>query len=155
MPFRNVGRHRNEHPSTCDMGNLYRFVEPVLLFLLRKKGRSYGYELASELPRYALTDAKIEVSALYKTLRRLEQNGCLVSRWDIGDSGPARKLYALTPRGQKHLREWIAVLDHIRTSMVRLVAEGRAKSRTADADHQAEPSRQHPAACAPRTVRTS
>ena len=38
------------------MGNLYRFVEPVLLFLLRKKGRSYGYELAAELGEHAGVD---------------------------------------------------------------------------------------------------
>jgi DNA-binding PadR family transcriptional regulator len=50
------------------MGNLYRFVEPVLLFLLSRNDRPYGYELANELRQYALTDAEIEVSALYRTL---------------------------------------------------------------------------------------
>jgi hypothetical protein len=33
------------------MGNLYRFVEPVVLLLLSKKGRSYGYDLSGYLPR--------------------------------------------------------------------------------------------------------
>ena len=108
------------------MGNLYRFVEPVLLFLLQRKGHSYGYELASELPQYALTDAKIEPTALYKTLRQLERNGCLLSKWDMGDSGPARKHYVLTPRGKAHLEEWIAVLAQISTSMARLIAEARS-----------------------------
>jgi len=65
------------------MGNLYRFVEPVLLFLLKKKGRSYGYELAAELREHALTDASIEAAALYKTLRQLEQNDCVTSEWDV------------------------------------------------------------------------
>ena len=46
------------------MGNLYRFVEPVVLFLLKTKGQSYGYDLASELKKHALTDAEIEVAAL-------------------------------------------------------------------------------------------
>ena len=49
-----TARCRKEHPSTCDMGNLYRFVKPVLLFLLRREGHSYGYELACELPRVRL-----------------------------------------------------------------------------------------------------
>lgn len=142
MPFRNVGWHRNEYPSTCDMGNLYRFVEPVLLFLLRKKGRSYGYELASELPRYALTDAKIEASALYRTLRQLEQNHCVVSKWDVGGSGPARRLYALTDRGKQHLEEWITVLDHIAVSMGRLVEEARSEADTAGSNNETLPSRQ-------------
>ena len=69
MPRRACPRHGQEHPCTCAMGNLYRFVEPVLLFLLRKKGQSYGYELAKDLREYALTDAEVEVAALYRTLR--------------------------------------------------------------------------------------
>jgi len=114
------------------MGNLYRFVEPVLLFLLRRKGRAHGYELATDVRKHALTDAEIEVSALYRTLRQLEQNGCVTSAWDVEGSGPARRLYELTPRGKEHLEEWIIVLAHMSESMSRFVRE--ACSQTADAD---------------------
>ena len=107
------------------MGNLYRFVEPVLLFLLHRKGRSHGYELAADLRKYALTDAEIEVSALYRTLRQLERNDCVTSEWDVEGGGPARRRYALTSRGQEHLEEWMTVLDHISKSMARLVKEAR------------------------------
>jgi DNA-binding PadR family transcriptional regulator len=103
------------------MGNLYRFVEPVVLFLLQKKGRSYGYELAAELREHALTDASIEAAALYKTLRQLEQNGCVSSEWDVSGKGPAKRVYCLTPRGEEHLVEWITVLDHVARSMTRFV----------------------------------
>jgi poly-beta-hydroxybutyrate-responsive repressor len=105
------------------MGNLYRFVEPVLLLLLKKKGQSYGYELASDVRKYALTDAEIEVSALYRTLRQLEQNNCVTSKWDVEGSGPARRLYVLTPRGKQHLEEWVTVLAHMSNSMMRFVKE--------------------------------
>ena len=103
------------------MGNLYRFVEPVLLFLLKKKGRSYGYELAAELREHALTDASIEAAALYKTLRQLEQNDCVTSEWDVTGKGPAKRVYCLTPRGEEHLEEWITVLGHVARSMTRFV----------------------------------
>jgi hypothetical protein len=63
------------------MGLLYRFVEPVILLLLLQKGEAHGYELANELPRYALTDAEVETAALYRTLRTLEHNGNVTSRW--------------------------------------------------------------------------
>jgi len=142
MPFRNCPRHRREHPCTCAMGHLYRFVEPVLLFLLHKKRQSYGYQLASDLHEFALTDAQIEASALYKTLRQLEQNGCVVSKWDVKGSGPARRLYALTSRGKEHLEEWITVLDHISKSMVRLVEEARSSEETADTKNRTVQSRQ-------------
>ncbi len=103
------------------MGNLYRFVEPVLLLLLKKKGRSYGYELATELPSHALTDASIEAAALYKTLRQLEENGCVTSDWDVEGHGPARRVYSLTERGEQHLEEWIVVLGHMAQAMGRFV----------------------------------
>jgi PadR family transcriptional regulator, regulatory protein PadR len=107
------------------MGNLYRFVEPVLLFLLKNKGQCHGYELASDLREYALTDSAIEIAALYRTLRQLEQNDCVRSEWKSQDSGPARRLYVLTARGEEHLVEWITVLDHMSKSMKRFVREAQ------------------------------
>lgn len=132
MPLRACPRHQNQHPCTCAMGNLYRFVEPVLLFLLGRKGRSHGYELAAELHEHALTDAKIEVSALYRTLRQLERNRCVTSKWDVKGNGPARRQYELTPRGREHLQEWVTVLAHMSESMARFVREARSGAANAN-----------------------
>ena len=128
-------RHGRAHPCTCAMGNLYRFVEPVVLLLLKKKGRSYGYDLSGDLKEYALTDAEIERGALYRTLRQLEANGNVVSAWDVEESGPARRVYKLTAKGERHLDEWATVLEHVSKSMARFVAEtkrvrtGKAQSK--------------------------
>jgi PadR family transcriptional regulator PadR len=108
------------------MGNLYRFVEPVVLFLLEKKGHSYGYDLANELEKHALTDAEIERAALYRTLRQLERNGNVRSEWDVHDGGPARRVYKLTSSGKRHLDEWVLVLEHVANSMTRFVHEAQA-----------------------------
>ncbi len=110
------------------MGNLYRFVEPVVLLLLKKKGASYGYDLAQDLPAYALTDAAVERGAMYRTLRQLEVNGHVVSEWEIEDSGPARRVYRLTPEGERHLEEWAQVLEHVAGSMKRFVQEVRREA---------------------------
>ena len=118
-------RHGREHPCSCAMGNLYRFVEPVLLFLLQKKGQAYGYELASEIPDYALTDAEIERAALYRTLRHLERNGNVTSEWMSEKRGPARRIYRITAKGERHLSEWITVLAHMSKSMTHFVREAR------------------------------
>jgi PadR family transcriptional regulator, regulatory protein PadR len=107
------------------MGNLYRFVEPVVLLLLKQKPDSYGYELAGEVRKQALTDAEIEVAALYRTLRQLEKNGCVTSEWNVEGHGPARRVYALTERGEEHLREWVVVLGNLSKSMSRFVARAR------------------------------
>lgn len=131
MPRQPCPRHEGKFACTCGMGHLYRFVEPVILLLLLQKGEAHGYELANELPKYALTDAEVEAAALYRTLRTLEQNGNVTSRWDTGSSGPARRVYRLTDEGEGHLREWVAVLGHMSNSMTRfLKAARRAKPRS-------------------------
>ena len=123
MPRGHCHRHGADRPCSCAMGNLYRFVEPVALFLLKKLGASYGYELASALNEHALTDAAIERAALYRTLQQLEANGHVVSEWDTSGSGPARHNYRLTERGEEHLREWAVVLGHLSISMTRFVED--------------------------------
>jgi PadR family transcriptional regulator PadR len=129
VPRRFCERHGKDQPCTCAMGNLYRFVEPVVLLLLKKKGRSYGYDLAADLGEYALTDAEIERGALYRTLRQLELNGNLKSEWQTDKAGPARRVYRLTPKGERHLEEWATVLDHVSKSMTRFVRETRGTLR--------------------------
>ena len=108
------------------MGNLYRFVEPLVLLLLKKKGRSYGYDLSGELRGHALTDTPIERAALYRTLRQLEASGNVVSEWETDKAGPARRVYRLTASGERHLREWSTVLDHLSQGMTRFVEEVRS-----------------------------
>jgi PadR family transcriptional regulator, regulatory protein PadR len=107
------------------MGNLYRFVEPVVLLLLKQKGHSYGYDLAGDLHEHALTDAEIEKAALYRTLRQLEKNGNVASEWDTDTGGPARRVYRLTANGERHLEEWATVLEHVSKSMARFVKQAR------------------------------
>jgi poly-beta-hydroxybutyrate-responsive repressor len=114
------------------MGNLYRFVEPVVLLLLKKKGRSYGYDLSGDLHEHALTDAEIERGALYRTLRQLERNGNVASAWDTDKNGPARRVYKLTARGERHLAEWTAVLEHVSKSMARFVKDAKIAMRRSD-----------------------
>ncbi len=107
------------------MGNLYRFVEPLVLLLLKKKGHSYGYDLCAELQEHALTDTAIEKAALYRTLRQLETNGNVKSEWETNKAGPARRVYKITKQGERHLEEWAAVLEHLSQSMTRFVGEVR------------------------------
>jgi len=122
-------RHGGKHPCTCGMGHLYRFVEPVILLLLKQKGEAHGYELAGEVEQYALTDAQIETGALYRTLRALESNGYVVSKWDVEGNGPARRIYRLSASGAEHLNEWVAILEHMSKSMATFVR--RARNATA------------------------
>jgi poly-beta-hydroxybutyrate-responsive repressor len=110
-------KRKDGHPRSCAMSNIFRFIEPVLLLMLREKGHSYGYELSEMLDKYALTDAQIERAALYRTLRTLEENGYVTSAWDTAAAGPARRVYSLTKSGHRHLREWAEVTGRLAKSL--------------------------------------
>jgi len=126
MPRGICHRHGNERPCSCGMGNLYRFVEPVTLYLLKTRGKTHGYDLVGALNDNALTDSRIEPGALYRTLRRLEEYGFVVSAWDVSGSGAARRLYELTEEGEEHLREWLVVLERLSGSLSRFVRDIKA-----------------------------
>ena len=121
MKPRKCSRHPVDYPCTCAMGHLYRFIEPVLLLMIRERGQAYGYDLSGDLGDYAFTDADIERAALYRTLNILEKNGYVKSHWDTKGSGPARKVYSLTKDGEHHLRQWSEVLHNVSKSMSRFV----------------------------------
>ena len=125
MPRKVCARHGKNYPCSCGMGNLYRFVEPLVLHLLKKKGHAYGYDLCAELQEHALTDTAIEKAALYRTLRQLEANGNVKSEWETNNAGPARRVYKITKQGEQHLEEWAAVLEHLSQSMTHFVCEVR------------------------------
>ncbi len=131
MPRGQCHRHGANRPCTCAMGNLYRFVEPVVLFLLSRRESAYGYDLARDLETHALTDAAIDRSALYRTLQQLEANGHVVSDWDVSGRGPARHTYRLTDSGRQHLAEWCVVLRNLSDSMARFVDEACCESNAA------------------------
>jgi len=131
MPRGRCHRHGAQGPCSCAMGNLYRFVEPVTLWMLFRRGSAHGYELGSELQEHALTDSLIDRSALYRVLQTLEANGHVTSTWDVSGGGPARHVYSLTPSGRQHLEEWVTVLEKLGASMQRFAAEARAALREA------------------------
>ena len=124
-------RHGGGHACSCAMGNLFRFIEPVLLLMLRDKGHSYGYELSEHLDEYTLTDAQIEPAALYRTLRTLEKNGHVTSSWDTESPGPARRVYSLTKSGELHLQEWSEVMVRLAGTMKAFTA--RVEKSSVDA----------------------
>ena len=121
MPRGKCPHHPVDYPCTCAMGHLYRFIEPVLLLMIRERGQAYGYDLSGDLADYAFTDADIERAALYRTLNILEKNKYVTSHWDTKGSGPARKVYSLTKDGERHLQQWAEVLHKVSRSMSHFV----------------------------------
>lgn len=70
------------------------------LLLLIRGGPSYGYDLRKELGRRAQA---IEPAVMYRSLRGMERDGLIVSRWVRSEAGPARRVYHITEAGHAEL----------------------------------------------------
>jgi poly-beta-hydroxybutyrate-responsive repressor len=89
----------------CPSGKMTRFVEPCLLFFLSQK-TSYGYELMERLNNFGFQKAKPDPAMVYRTLRYLEREECVLSKWDTKGTGPAKRNYEITQKGLALLHAW-------------------------------------------------
>jgi len=89
----------------CPSGKMTRFVEPCLLFFL-SQGASYGYELMAKLDGFGFPKANPDPAMVYRTLRYLENEGFVLSKWDTKGAGPAKRIYELTKKGFGLLHLW-------------------------------------------------
>lgn len=89
------------------MGRSSRFVQPSILLSLLE-GPSYGYELMERVAELGFQGSgSPDPGSVYRTLRRLEEDGFVVSEWSTGEAGPARRYYKLTQEGRELLDAWI------------------------------------------------
>ena len=109
----------------CVRSSQPRFVEPVVLYLLKARPGTHGYELLGLLGDHALTDADIDSAALYRTLRQLEAERLVNSEWDTSNSGPPRRTYTLTSDGEARLAWWLMQLEQLRDAISGFVANAR------------------------------
>jgi poly-beta-hydroxybutyrate-responsive repressor len=129
MPRGACRQGRGRGPQGGGFGNIPRFIEPVVLLLLKQLGCAHGYQLASELPEHSLTGAMVDRGALYRTLRQLEIDGHVTSDWDVSGHGPAKRLYRLTPGGEEFLQQWTQLIEKIAGAMSDFVVKVRDLDR--------------------------
>jgi DNA-binding PadR family transcriptional regulator len=70
------------------------FLQILVLALLEKD--MYGYAMVRTVRDLGY---EVEENTLYPLLRRLEKNGWVKSRWDVGEDRP-RKFYGITEAGR-------------------------------------------------------
>jgi PadR family transcriptional regulator, regulatory protein PadR len=90
------------------------WLEPVALVTLRE-WNSYGYELMQRLTQFGFE--AMNPGTLYRTLRRMEENGVVKSKWETSEGGPARRRYFITEAGEMYLRLWADALEQSQRTM--------------------------------------
>lgn len=84
-------------------------VEPAALAaLLYADG--YGYDMRKTILERTGGEVDVDVGGLYRSLRRLEDEGAVVSRWCDEESGPRRREYELTQLGVELAEQWLEAL---------------------------------------------
>ena len=91
-----------EESCPCPGGLSGKFIQPCLLLLLSRED-SYGYELMDRLQRMG---APSDAAAVYRMLRRMEEDGLVTSEWDTEGTGPAKRNYGITAEGEDLLHTW-------------------------------------------------
>jgi PadR family transcriptional regulator, regulatory protein PadR len=114
----------NEKPkrvSVTPPGNTFgigcrprNWLEAVILLSLREWS-SYGYELMGRARMFGFE--AMNPGTLYRTLRRMENDGVLESSWETSGDGPARRMYTITGSGNVHLGIWVKSLERYQQSM--------------------------------------
>jgi len=117
------------HPGgrcACGMGNLYRFVEPLILLELSRTPGASGYDLLERLSRHSLTGTTIDKAAVYRTLCLLESQGMAVVEHLDSVRGAGKKAYKLTRQGHDHLLEWGSILGNLSKGLAEFSREVEA-----------------------------
>ena len=91
-------------PSGGLQGLPKSFLHPCLLLLLKEQP-GYGYDLVVRLKALGIDD---DSGAVYRALRTLEAKRAVSSYWCMSASGPARRMYGLTPAGEDQLEAAVA-----------------------------------------------
>ncbi len=77
----------------------------LLILATLRDGPAHGYGIARTIERRTENALHLREGTLYPALHTLEHEGVIVSAWETPEGGRERKIYRLTPAGQKKLEE--------------------------------------------------
>jgi DNA-binding PadR family transcriptional regulator len=123
----------------CSGKTLGKLLRPGIMAVLAN-GPLHGYRIAQRLKTLSLfAEGEPDHAGIYRALKTMEEEGYVSSKWDLGESGPARRRYALTRTGKQCLATWLktireyrdAIVDLLRFAEVQTTEERRATGRLA------------------------
>lgn len=94
-------------------------LDLAVLAVLAREETAYGYAIIQSLAGAGLSGLK--GGTVYPVLGRLDDEGLVASKWVVGDAGPARRYFWLTPAGHAALQQgrsgWAAFAARMTTAL--------------------------------------
>ena len=108
----------------CSGKSLPRLLRPAVMAVLAGEINGlHGYLIARRLERMALfKNRPPDHAGIYRMLKAMEDDGLVVSEWDLTDRGPARRRFQLTDDGLACLGRWLETLKSYRKAIGQLLA---------------------------------
>ncbi|MGH9301138.1 MAG: helix-turn-helix transcriptional regulator [Acidimicrobiales bacterium] len=110
-----------------------RFILPAILLLLSEQP-GYGYSLLPRLQEFRF--GHVDRPAVYRALAQLEGDGLVQAFSQSPKAGQARRVYRVTPLGERVLRVWMGVVkeehDYLGRVLRRYLASGRTDAVLAE-----------------------
>jgi PadR family transcriptional regulator PadR len=108
----------------CTGKTLERLVRPAVLMMLAREPM-HGFKIVQQLAEMPMFDGqKPNAAGVYRALKIMAEEGLVTSAWELSETGPAKRLYTLTDRGEHCLASWILTLHNYRQSIDALLAMG-------------------------------
>ena len=95
-------------------------IQLLVLRLIYEKP-SHGYQIMEELEKITAKKYIPEPGAIYTMLRRMEDRNVVTSEWEKKDAGADRRVYTITEKGVKVLKEGLEMVKSRRELMASLV----------------------------------
>jgi len=121
-----TGAEAREAAARFGLAPPRRFLLPAILLLLSEHP-GYGYGMVGRLRELQL--GHVDRPAVYRALAALKQDG-LVEATEPSHSSQARRVYAVTPLGERILRVWMGVVREEHAHLGEVIRRYQATGRT-------------------------
>ncbi len=96
---------------------MYGTLDLIVLKALDTLGPLHGFGLAERIHQVSRELLTVNQGTLYASLARLEQSGCVASKWGISENNRKARYYSITHTGRRRLRkeaeEWGRMAEFI------------------------------------------
>jgi len=87
-------------------------------------GPKHGYEMHSYFSSHMDQFWRLSMSQIYALLKRMEKNGVVISKGELQNNRPAKKIFFITQTGKEGFLNWVySPVNHVRNLRIEFMAK--------------------------------